>query len=219
MKIAKLTIEKFRAIRFSEIEFSQETALVGQNSAGKSSILRALNAFFNFQKERQAFVEGRHAFQKTTTSILTIDFSEVPAGCTLARIAVGTDDVRIRLKFKKQALWQIFENGTWIAAPNNIQELCCNQVKMSVVPQSRNVPLGGDGAWLCSAETSNIAALNSHAGVVILQLSAQLPPVSFLLSGPALNSNLLCCADRWVRSVCVVCQRGVSWVALCPARS
>jgi hypothetical protein len=58
---------------------------------------------------------------------------------------------------------------------------CCNQVKMSVFPQSRNVPVGGVGALLCSAETSYIEALNSNAGVVILQLSAQLPPVSFLL--------------------------------------
>lgn len=46
---------------------------------------------------------------------------------------------------------------------------CCNQVEMSVVVQSRNVPLSGVGAWLCSAETSYIEALNSHAGVTILQ--------------------------------------------------
>lgn len=41
---------------------------------------------------------------------------------------------------------------------------------MSVVVQSRNVTLGGVGAALGGAKTSCIAALNSHAGVVILQL-------------------------------------------------
>jgi hypothetical protein len=47
--------------------------------------------------------------------------------------------------------------------------MCCNQVKMSVVSQSRNVTLGGVVAWLGWVETSDIGALNSHAGVVILR--------------------------------------------------
>ena len=46
---------------------------------------------------------------------------------------------------------------------------CCNQVKMSVVAQSRNVPLGGVRAWLGWVETSHIAARTSHAGVVTLR--------------------------------------------------
>jgi len=45
-----------------------------------------------------------------------------------------------------------------------IQTFCCNQVEMSVFVQSRNVPLGGARAGLGRAETSYIAALNSHAG-------------------------------------------------------
>ena len=40
---------------------------------------------------------------------------------------------------------------------------CCNQVEMSVVPQSRNVPLGLAEAWLGRAETSDIAALAGFA--------------------------------------------------------
>ncbi|MDQ2093740.1 ATP-dependent nuclease [Rhodalgimonas zhirmunskyi] len=138
MKIEKLTIEKFRAIRLSEIEFSQETALVGQNSAGKSSILRALNAFFNFPKERKSFDEGRHAFQKTTTSIVTLDFSEVPASCTLPRIAAGTDKVRARLKFRKQALWQIYENGSWISAPSDMHALISENIRYVYIPMKRD---------------------------------------------------------------------------------
>lgn len=100
MRISKLTIEKFRAIRKSEIEFGQETALVGQNSAGKSTILRALNAFFNFDEEENAFKEGRHAFQKTTTAIISVDFAEVPEQCELPRFNPGTGEVKARLKFR-----------------------------------------------------------------------------------------------------------------------
>ncbi len=101
MKITKLSVEKFRAIRQSEIELSQETALVGQNSAGKSSLLRALNAFFNFSEEKSAFLEGRHAFQKTTTAVITIDFKKVPAACDLPRVTTGGDAIRARLKYRK----------------------------------------------------------------------------------------------------------------------
>jgi hypothetical protein len=46
---------------------------------------------------------------------------------------------------------------------------CCNQVEMSASVQSRNVTLGGVVAWLGWVETSDIGALNSHAGVVILR--------------------------------------------------
>ena len=40
---------------------------------------------------------------------------------------------------------------------------------MSASVQSRNVSLGGVGAWLGWVETSHIAALTSHAAGVIVQ--------------------------------------------------
>lgn len=138
MRISKLTIEKFRAIRKSEIEFGQETALVGQNSAGKSTILRALNAFFNFDEEENAFKEGRHAFQKTTTAIISVDFAEVPEQCELPRFHPGTGEVRARLKFRKSAVWQIFENGNWVAAPGDFHRLLSEHIRYVYVPMRRD---------------------------------------------------------------------------------
>lgn len=129
MRITKVTIEKFRAIRFSEIELSQETALVGQNSAGKSSILRALNAFFNFRDERDAFEAGRHCFQKTTTSIITLEFTEIPADCNLARISANSDMVRARLKYRRQPIWQIFDNGNWVSATSDFHQLLSEHIR------------------------------------------------------------------------------------------
>lgn len=86
MKLEKILIEKFRAIRHSEIQVGNELALVGQNSSGKSSILRALNAFFNFDEEKISFETNRHQFQKTSTSIIEVEFSGVPEALTLPRI-------------------------------------------------------------------------------------------------------------------------------------
>jgi predicted ATP-dependent endonuclease of OLD family len=74
LKLKTIRIEKFRGIRNAEIDVATELALVGQNSGGKSSILRALNAFFNFEDERDHFEASRHAFQKTSTAIIELSF-------------------------------------------------------------------------------------------------------------------------------------------------
>lgn len=143
MKITKLSVEKFRAVRHSEIELSQETALVGQNSAGKSSLLRAMNAFFNFSEEKAAFQEGRHAFQKTTTAVITIDFSRVPANCDLPRIVLGGDQIRARLKYRKSDTWQIFNNGSWVAAPSDMHQKLSEHIRYVYVPMRRDHEVSG----------------------------------------------------------------------------
>lgn len=58
VRTTKLTIEKLRAIRLAEIELGDNVALVGQNGTRKSSILRALNAFYNFDDEKADFENG-----------------------------------------------------------------------------------------------------------------------------------------------------------------
>ena len=45
--ITKITIKRFRSIESAEIYCSQLTLFVGDNDAGKSNLLRALNLFFN----------------------------------------------------------------------------------------------------------------------------------------------------------------------------
>lgn len=47
MNIEKLRVENFRSIREADIEFGQITSFVGRNGAGKSTVLYALDAFFN----------------------------------------------------------------------------------------------------------------------------------------------------------------------------
>ena len=61
VRITRLKIEKFRAVGSAEIELGDTVALVGQNGSGKSSILRALNAFFNFEDEKADFAQAFHA--------------------------------------------------------------------------------------------------------------------------------------------------------------
>ena len=155
MKLAKLIVEKFRAIRNSEIEVGQELAIVGQNSAGKSSLLRALNAFFNFEDERVAFEQGRHSFQKTSTATITVEFSDVKADCKLPRVVGGGNTVRARLKYRKSPTWQVFSNGSWNTAQADFHEVLASHIRYVYVPQKRGHEVsswGGDGVLQAAVE-------------------------------------------------------------------
>lgn len=50
MKLEEVRIKNFRGIADARISFADITTLVGRNDAGKSSVLSALDAFFNKQK-------------------------------------------------------------------------------------------------------------------------------------------------------------------------
>lgn len=143
MILNSIYIEKFRAIRTSEIRLGKELALVGQNSGGKSSILRALNAFFNFEDERHAFETGRHTFQRTSTAIVELRFGNVPAECKLRRADEANQSVRVRLRYKKSAVWQIFANGEWEVAPADLHEQLSAHIRYVYVPLRRDHEVSG----------------------------------------------------------------------------
>lgn len=57
MKIKKINIQRFRSIYDQTIECDDQTILIGANGAGKSTVLRALNAFFevNFKPKKEDY--------------------------------------------------------------------------------------------------------------------------------------------------------------------
>lgn len=138
LKLKRIRLEKFRGIRNAEIEVGTELALVGQNSGGKSSILRALNAFFNFEEERGHFEALRHSFQKTSTAIIDLEFSDTSAECGIPRVAAGGTDVRLRLKYRKSATWEVMQNGTWVAAAAGFKDELQKFMRYVYVPVSRS---------------------------------------------------------------------------------
>lgn len=132
-----MRLEKFCGIRSAEINVGTELALVGQNSGGKSSILRALNAFFNFEDEREYFESSRHAFQKTSTAIIDLEFSNAPLACDLPRAVAGGSTVRMRLKYKKSANWELLNNGVWQAPPQGFLEDLKDHIRYVYIPVGR----------------------------------------------------------------------------------
>jgi len=83
MKIKDVHISKFRSIENGSFRFDQVTAIVGQNNAGKSAIMRALNSFFNPKEEIHCFIDGTHLYStRRSVPRITIDFESVPNKAT-----------------------------------------------------------------------------------------------------------------------------------------
>ena len=78
MKICKVKLYKFRGVGECILDINEVNALVGENNAGKSSLLRALNAFFNFDEEEIAFIKGKHQYTSSSLPTITIFFDDLP---------------------------------------------------------------------------------------------------------------------------------------------
>ena len=78
MRIAEVVIEKFRSIRKATIRMNSVTAVVGENNAGKTAVLRALNAVMNYKYEEESFVLKRHQFATRTNTHITVIFEDIP---------------------------------------------------------------------------------------------------------------------------------------------
>ena len=145
MRLTHVYIAKFRAIREAEIRVGTELAIVGKNNSGKSTILRAVNSFFNFESERQAFEEGRHQFQKTTTAIVELRFDKVPTSSSLTRHGAGTDQFRARLRYKKKPVWEVHDGTAWSAAPASMHVDLTKLIRFAYIPARRDHEVAGWG--------------------------------------------------------------------------
>lgn len=143
VRVTRLKIEKFRAIGSAEIELGDTVALVGQNGAGKSSVLRALNAFFNFEEERQDFEGGRHAYTKTSQAVVEIALVGLKSA-GLPTTETGGDEVRARLKFKKAPVWECLVGNRWQSAPTNLHDVLQEHISFALVPVRRDHEVAHD---------------------------------------------------------------------------
>lgn len=138
VRITRLKIEKFRAIASAEIELGDTVALVGQNGSGKSSILRALNAFFNFDDEKADFENGSHAYSRTMQSVIEVTIEGLASDPALPRTQAGSSQVRAQLKFRRQAVWNVLVGGKWQSAAPGFHEALRKQVAYALIPTRRD---------------------------------------------------------------------------------
>src|SRR5690554_936382 len=116
VKLTNLEIKNFRAIKEANIDLNEINALVGQNGSGKSSILRALNAFFNFEEEVADFKIGNHAYGPNTQSVISVTFQGFDPK-DLSDALNESGEITIRLKYRKKDLWEYRSSNGWKPAP------------------------------------------------------------------------------------------------------
>lgn len=139
--LTRLRIEKFRAIALADIELGGTVALVGQNGAGKTTILRALNAFFNFEAEQDAFEAGHHRYLPTTQSVIDVTIGGL-GGSGIRGVSSG-GELRARLKYRRQPVWEVLEATTWtkFATATELQkfrDVLRSHITYALVPTRRD---------------------------------------------------------------------------------
>lgn len=78
MRLSRIDINCFRSIKKATIFFNELTAIVGENNAGKSAVLRSINAVFNFEDEEPFFKDKTHRYSLRSTTRIAAFLSEVP---------------------------------------------------------------------------------------------------------------------------------------------
>lgn len=78
MKVIEVTIEKFRSIKKASFRMDNITAVVGENNAGKTAVLRALNAVLNYKYEEDFFEQKRHQYAPRNNTYITLVIEDVP---------------------------------------------------------------------------------------------------------------------------------------------
>lgn len=140
MKLESLEIIKFRSILKSKITFNKINAIVGENNAGKTAILRALNAFFNYRQEEAKFLDKTHryAIRSTTKFIITLQVIQKHT-----ELVSYIENERIKIEFNfnysqnKRAIYVLKTNSKQSVDDKFIENLK-KYMDFVYIPASRN---------------------------------------------------------------------------------
>lgn len=78
MKLTEIRIDNFRSIKECHLYLSEVTAVIGENNAGKTALLRALNSVFNWEYEQPFFLNNVHQYASRTTTKIVLTFDAIP---------------------------------------------------------------------------------------------------------------------------------------------
>lgn len=140
MKLNRIQIEKFRSIKKSDIIVNSLTALVGENNVGKSAILRALNAFFNFDLEKEYFISKRHLFAPRSSSKITLHFEKATSNSSLDDLIAGNlFSVEFKYSYStNKKKYILFCNGEKKDIKEDFIEELKHHIQFVLIPMDRN---------------------------------------------------------------------------------
>ncbi len=137
MKLTKISIFKFRSIEKAKICVGRITAVVGENNAGKSAILKALDVFFHYEKDH--FIRGIHDYTKNSQSTIELTFSNIPD--EVRGLMKVKDTLSLRLKCKPPEYEPTYEykfENKWEKCSNNTVEGLFKTINFVLIPPIRD---------------------------------------------------------------------------------
>lgn len=141
MKINEVIISKFRSINDGKFNISDIIALVGENNSGKSSIMRALNSFFNPSEEIGFYRDGTNLYtSKNAIPKITITFIDVPAKQVYTN-HTNTNIITIRQKYnksKKDFEYAYLDGSKYLPAPKELINELRGDIQFVLIPTFRN---------------------------------------------------------------------------------
>jgi putative ATP-dependent endonuclease of the OLD family len=140
MKIKKVEISKFRSIETGSFDIDDILGIVGQNNSGKTAILRALNSFFNPNKELQYFLSGVNLYS-TNRAIprIIISFSNIP-NKPIYTPYIANGLIKFKQEYNKnrgRLEYYVFNNGVAEIAQENLIEELNKDVQFVLIPTDR----------------------------------------------------------------------------------
>jgi len=191
MELQKVIITNFRSINKCMVTLSDITAFVGENNAGKSSLLRALNAFFNYDKEEEHFIKKHHQYSATSLPRIELHLSDIPTGSELSPY-YNSDSLIVRFTFNPQSNRKNIhykKNGKYIQIGDSIIDKIKDHITFILIPPIR------DPEQIKWAETSLlrelIEAYLSHATINRDNFSSKYKDATKYLENNALNKIAL----------------------------
>jgi predicted ATP-dependent endonuclease of OLD family len=142
MKIVSIGIEKFRSIEKCWVEINEVCALVGSNNVGKSALLRALNCFFNYDSERENFIDGTHDYSNRAIPKIDVVFAKVSNKLIYKSIKDKSGNIHIRLTFdstkKKKEKYQYKLENKFFELSNELLLQIKSDIQFVYIPTSRD---------------------------------------------------------------------------------
>lgn len=140
MKVKTIALKRFRSVEEAVVRASDVTAVVGENNSGKSALLRALNAFFHFNEESDAFRLGQHQYAPRTHARIEIVFSGVDGLPEFAGDAEG-DCLTVRMTYSHSSSTRslhIKKNGRYVQCESKIIEKIKSHFDFVLIPPVRD---------------------------------------------------------------------------------
>lgn len=139
MRIRSATIKNFRALRSLSLDFSNMTVIIGENDCGKTSVMLALEVFFEGKK----LSDPADYFKKDTDTAVVVDLVFHELGRKFEQFGIGNGDtlrVRRTFEFNQTPTTEIEIHGNWQKAPPKLDNVLPDFV---LVPADRSLESHG----------------------------------------------------------------------------